>query len=121
VFYCALLVHPAWWHKYERVAPLVFIALMLRSTSLRAKTTAGISGSTIASDVPQMSPTRALRKTGGVSVILTCQAATEALRSLQSSKVALIQPPWFDEEVNAWTRSCYDSSETGSAESCLNR
>jgi hypothetical protein len=37
-----LLVHPAWWHKYERVAPLVFIALMLRSTSLRAKTTAGI-------------------------------------------------------------------------------
>jgi hypothetical protein len=42
VFYCALLVHPAWWHKYERVAPLVFIALMLRSTSLRAKTTAGI-------------------------------------------------------------------------------
>jgi hypothetical protein len=29
VFYCALLVHPAWWHKYEGVAPLVFIALML--------------------------------------------------------------------------------------------
>lgn len=27
VFYCALLVHPAWRPAYERMAPLVFILL----------------------------------------------------------------------------------------------
>ena len=39
------------------------------------------------------------KRAGGIPVILTCQAATEALRLLQASKVALIHPPWFSEEV----------------------
>jgi maleate isomerase len=38
---------------------------------------------------------------GGAPVVLTCPAATEALRTLGVHRVALIHPPWFSEEVNA--------------------
>jgi maleate isomerase len=38
------------------------------------------------------------KRAGGVPVILTCQAATEALRLLQALRLALIQPPWFSEK-----------------------
>jgi maleate isomerase len=41
------------------------------------------------------------KRGGGVPVVLTCQAATEALRFLGAHRVALIHPPWFSEEVNA--------------------
>ncbi len=49
------------------------------------------------------SPLRARleKRTGGIPVVLTCQAATEALRFLAAHRVALIHPPWFSEEVNA--------------------
>lgn len=36
-----------------------------------------------------------------IPILLTCPAATEALRSLGARRVALIHPPWFTEEVNA--------------------
>ncbi len=41
------------------------------------------------------------KRAGGISIVLTCQAATEALRFLAAHRVALIHPPWFSEEVNA--------------------
>jgi len=47
------------------------------------------------------------QRAGGIPVILTCQAATEALRLLQASRVALIQPPWFSQEVNAKGRDYF--------------
>ena len=40
------------------------------------------------------------KRGGGVPVVLTCQAVTEALRFLAAHRVALIHPPWFSEEVN---------------------
>lgn len=49
------------------------------------------------------------KRSQGIPVILTCQAATEALRLLQASRVALIQPPWFSEEVNAKGRDYFRS------------
>jgi maleate isomerase len=35
----------------------------------------------------------------GVPVVLTCQAANDALQALGAKRVALIHPPWFSEEV----------------------
>jgi len=40
---------------------------------------------------------------------VTCQAATEALRLLKALRVALIQPPWFSEEVTAKGRDYFRS------------
>lgn len=39
-------------------------------------------------------------RAGGVPVILTSQAATEALRVVGAHRIALIHPPWFSEETN---------------------
>ena len=51
--------------------------------------------------------TRLEKRAGGVSVILTCQAATEALRTLGANRIALIHPPWFREESNAKGREYF--------------
>ena len=40
------------------------------------------------------------KRAGGISVILTCIAATEALRTIRAQRIALIHPPWFSEETN---------------------
>jgi maleate isomerase len=45
--------------------------------------------------------TRLEKRAGGVSVILTCIAATEALRTIGAQRIALIHPPWFSKETNA--------------------
>jgi maleate isomerase len=34
-------------------------------------------------------------------MILTCIAATEALRVIEAQRIALVHPPWFTEEANA--------------------
>src|SRR5215472_9805741 len=44
--------------------------------------------------------TRLAKRAGGISVILTCIAATEALRAIGAQRIALIHPPWFSEETN---------------------
>jgi maleate isomerase len=49
------------------------------------------------------------KRADGVPVVLTCQAATEALRSFEARRIALIQPPWFSEEVNAKGRDYFRS------------
>lgn len=41
------------------------------------------------------------KRTRGIPVLLTCPAATEALRILGAHRVAVIHPPWFTEELNA--------------------
>ena len=41
------------------------------------------------------------KRAGGISVILTCLAATEALRLVRARRIALIHPPWFSEETSA--------------------
>jgi len=45
--------------------------------------------------------TRLEKRAGGVPVVLTCIAATEALRTIGAQRIALIHPPWFTEEANA--------------------
>jgi maleate isomerase len=40
------------------------------------------------------------KRAGGVPVILTCIAATEALRIVGAHRIALIHPPWFSQEAN---------------------
>lgn len=49
------------------------------------------------------------KRAGGVSVILTCIAATEALRTFGAQRIALIHPPWFREETNAKGREYFRS------------
>lgn len=41
------------------------------------------------------------KRTGGIPVVLTCVAASEALRIVGAHRVALIHPPWFSEDANA--------------------
>lgn len=41
------------------------------------------------------------KRAQGIPVVLTCQAAVEAFRILSAHRVAVINPPWFTEEVNA--------------------
>ena len=41
------------------------------------------------------------KRARGIPVVLTCPAATEALRVLGAHRIAVIHPPWFTEEVNA--------------------
>jgi maleate isomerase len=41
------------------------------------------------------------KRAGGIRIVLTCLAATEAFRFLGARRVAVIHPPWFSEEVNA--------------------
>src|SRR5262245_38232895 len=40
-------------------------------------------------------------------VVMTCPAATSALRALGTKRVALFHPPWFKEEVNAKGREYF--------------
>lgn len=49
------------------------------------------------------------KRAQSIPVLLTCQAATLALRQLRAQRVALIHPPWFSEEVNAQGRSYFES------------
>jgi maleate isomerase len=41
------------------------------------------------------------KRASGIRVILTCQAARDALRMLSANSIALIHPPWFSEAINA--------------------
>lgn len=41
------------------------------------------------------------KRAGGIPLLLTCPAATEALRNLGTQRIAVIHPPWFTEELNA--------------------
>jgi maleate isomerase len=48
-------------------------------------------------------------RSGKIPVLLTCPAASRALRLLGARRVALIHPPWFSEEVNGLGRDYFRS------------
>jgi maleate isomerase len=50
------------------------------------------------------------RRTRGIPVVATCKAAVEGLRALGARRVALIDPPWFDTELNALGARYYEST-----------
>jgi maleate isomerase len=50
------------------------------------------------------------RRTRGIPVVATCTAAVEGLRVLGARRIALVDPPWFDTELNALGRRYYESA-----------
>ena len=50
------------------------------------------------------------RRTRGIPVVVTCKAAVEGLRVLSVRRIALIDPPWFDTELNGLGRGYYESA-----------
>ena len=50
------------------------------------------------------------RCTRGIPVVATCKAAVEGLRVLGATRIALIDPPWFDTELNGLGRRYYESA-----------
>ena len=50
------------------------------------------------------------RRTRGIPVVATCKAAVEGLRLLGARRIALIDPPWFDTELNTLGRGYYESA-----------
>jgi len=63
---------------------------------------------------------RVERRTRGIPVVATCAAAVDGLRALSAGRVALIDPPWFDTELNALGRRYYEAAgfEVVHAEPC---
>jgi maleate isomerase len=49
------------------------------------------------------------RRARGLPVVATCKAAVEGLRVLGARRIALIDPPWFDTELNGLGRRYYES------------
>lgn len=52
---------------------------------------------------------RLQQRTRGVPVVATCAAAVDALRVLGVARIALINPPWFDAELDDLGRRYYES------------
>lgn len=49
-------------------------------------------------------------RTGGVPVLATCAAMVDALHAVGASRVSLVDPPWFDTELNALGRRYYQAA-----------
>ena len=49
-------------------------------------------------------------RTRGIPVVGTCTAALEALRTLGAGRVALVDPPWFDEQLSGLGRRLYEDA-----------
>jgi maleate isomerase len=50
------------------------------------------------------------RRTGDIPIVAACSAAVEGLRVLGASRIALVDPPWFDTELNGLGRRYYESA-----------
>ena len=50
------------------------------------------------------------RRTRGIPVVATCAATLAALRTVGASRIALVDPPWFDVELNGLGRRYYESA-----------
>jgi maleate isomerase len=48
--------------------------------------------------------------TRGIPVVAACRSAVEGLRVLGARRIALIDPPWFDTELNGLGRRYYESA-----------
>ncbi|MCT9092500.1 maleate cis-trans isomerase [Streptomyces sp. ASQP_92] len=53
---------------------------------------------------------RLCTRAGGVPVVATCAAMVEALRVIGASRPALVDPPWFDTELNELGRRYYQDA-----------
>ena len=49
-------------------------------------------------------------RTRGIPVVATCAAAVEGLRALGVERMMLVDPPWFDSELNGMGRRYYEIS-----------
>ncbi len=49
------------------------------------------------------------RRTRGIPVVATCAAAVQALRALGTSRIAAVDPPWFDAELGRLGQRYYES------------
>lgn len=76
----------------ERLVPLAPRAILYAFTS---------SSYVLGAEADNSLRERLEKRSGGIPVILTCVAATEALRLLGAHRVALIHPRWFPEQANA--------------------
>jgi maleate isomerase len=50
------------------------------------------------------------QRTRGIPVVAACRASVEGLRVLGARRIALVDPPWFDTELNALGRRYYESA-----------
>jgi maleate isomerase len=50
------------------------------------------------------------RRTRGIPIVAACLAAVEGLRVLGARRIALVDPPWFDAELNGLGRGYYESA-----------
>ena len=50
------------------------------------------------------------RRTRGIPVVAACRAVVEGLRVLAARRIALVDPPWFDTELNGLGRRYYESA-----------
>jgi maleate isomerase len=46
----------------------------------------------------------------GLPVVATCAATTDALRALGASRLAVLDPPWFDAELNSLGKAYYEAA-----------
>lgn len=53
---------------------------------------------------------RLQRRARGIPVVATCAAIVEGLRALGAHRVALVDPPWFDADLNELGRRYYESA-----------
>ncbi len=50
------------------------------------------------------------QRTRGLPVVAPCAAAVEALHALGATRIALVDPPWFDAQLNGLGRAYYESA-----------
>jgi maleate isomerase len=50
------------------------------------------------------------QRTRGIPVVATCAAAVQALLALGASRIAAVDPPWFDDELSRLGRRYYESA-----------
>lgn len=53
---------------------------------------------------------RLTERAHGIPVVAPCSSATEAMHLLESERIALVDPPWFDAELNLLGRAYYEAA-----------
>ena len=64
----------------------------------------------IGADEEQAMIERLTKRADGIPVVATGAAAVEALRAVGAKRMALIDPPWFDNELNELGRAYYEAA-----------
>jgi maleate isomerase len=58
---------------------------------------------------------RLAERANGIPVVATCAAMVEALRGLEVQRIAVVSPPWFDEELTDLGRRYFEAAGFGVA------